>query len=375
MKTSSFRTILVTAACFSLLSRAFAAAPDGWTEGFTDEVRAKAEKEKQCMLLFFTGSDWCPACQTMAKDVLSSEDFRNFAQKTLLTVWLDFPRNVKQKPALRKANEQLLDRMLGETASFPVTILLDQKGKILGRINGSMPVKVYLTCLRELMNLPPAFQAVRENRKDDLEKVLQGKAPILVTPTTRTPILLFAITEKAPAEIVKTVLQAPVNVNQGDINGMTPLLAATDIAREEVMDLLLKAKADPNRADRRGITPLALAIRNSDLKKVRKLAAAGANVNKPILGGKMLPIHLAVRTGDREVVRFLLEKRADPNRADSEGNTALHYAAALNDAGMISILLRAKANPAVRNKEEKTPADLTSDEQIKALLPAPSSGK
>ena len=376
MKISLLRTILFTAACFSFLSPVFAAAPDGWTEGFTDEVRTKAEKEKRYILLFFTGSDWCPACQTLEKDVLRSEAFLSFAQKNLLTVWLDFPKSGKQNPALRKANEQLLDKMLGETTSFPVTILLDPKGKILGRINGAMPAKVYLACLKELKYLPPAFQAVRENRKDDLEKIFsQGNTPVLVTPTTRTPLLLFAITENAPEEIVKAVLQGPVNVNQGDINGKTPLLAAADTGSEAVMDLLLKSKADPNCADRRGVTPLAMAIRNRDLKKVWMLVEAGAIVNKPILGGKMLPIHLAVRTGDREVVRFLLEKRANPNRADSEGNTALHYAAALNDAGMTSTLLRAKASPAIRSKEGKIPADLTSDEQVKALLAAPSSKK
>lgn len=376
MKTNLFRSILFSAACFSFLTPVFAAAPDGWTEGFTDEVREKAEKEKRYILLFFTGSDWCPACQTLEKDVLKSDAFLNFAQKNLLTVWLDFPKSTKQNPTLRKANEQLLDRMLGETTSFPVTILLDPKGKILGRINGAMPVKAYMACLKELRNLPPAFQAVRENRKDDLERIFApGNTPVLVMPTTRTPLLLFAVTENAPEEIVKTVLQGPVNVNQGDINGKTPLLAAADTGSEAVMDLLLKAKADPNRANRRGVTPLAMAIRNRDLKKVRMLVEAGAIVNKPILGGKMLPIHLAVRTGDREIVRFLLERKANLNRADSEGNTALHYAAALNDAGMTSILLRAKANPSIRSKDGKIPADLTSDEQVRALLAAPSSKK
>lgn len=369
MKTGSLRSILITAVCFSVLSAAFAAAPDGWTEGFSDEVQAKTGKENRCVLLLFTGSDWCPACRTLKQNVLESEKFRSFAEKELLPVWIDFPRQARQEPAIRKANEQLLDKILGENAAFPTTVLLNPKGKILGKIVGATSVDAYLASLKEMKDLPPAFLAVRENRKDDLRKLFEsGVRPDSATQVSKTPLLLYAVTEKASDDIVSAILTAGAKVDQGDINGMTPLLAASDMGSENVMDLLLKAKADPNLGDRRGITPLALAVSNGDLKKVNRLTEAGADVNKPILGGRLTPLLLSIRAGKKNVTLVLLSKGANPNGADPEGNTPLHYAAALNDPGMTWALLQAKANPAVRNKSGKLPADLTSSGQVRNQL-------
>ena len=203
MKTSSLRRILFTAVCCSFFCSAFAAAPDGWSEGFSDEIQAKAEKEKRCILLLFTGSDWCPACRALKKNVLESEVFLRFAEKGLLPVWIDFPRQTKQDPAIRKSNEELLDKYLGEDAAFPTTVLLDPKGKILGKIVGAMSPEAYIASLRELKELPPAFKAVRENRKDDLLKLFEaGVRPNSFTRTSRTSLLLYAVTNKVSDDIV-----------------------------------------------------------------------------------------------------------------------------------------------------------------------------
>lgn len=376
MKMNSLRSILFTAVCCSFFSAAFAAAPEGWTEGFTDQVREKAEKENRCVLLLFTGSDWCPACRVLEKNVLGSENFVKLTEKEILPVWVDFPRQMKQKPSLRKSNEELLDKLLGENAAFPTTVLLDPKGKVLGKIVGAVSADAYMALLKEMRELPPEFLAVRENRKDDLLKLFRsGVRPDSATKVSKIPLLLYAVTEQASEDTVSAILSAGANVDQGDVNGMTPLLAASDAGSEKIMDLLLKAKADPNRGDRKGITPLALAIRNGDGKKVKRLVEAGAAVNAPIMGGRLTPLILAVRTGKRDVVLFLLGKRADPNKADAEGNTPLHYAAALNDTGMTGTLLQAKANRALRNKEGKLPADLTGSGQIRNMLNPPAAKK
>ena len=376
MRTKSLRKIFFTAVCCSFLSGSFAAAPDGWTEGFSDAVQAKAEKENRCVLLLFTGSDWCPACRELKKNVLDSEVFRRFAEKELVPVWIDFPRKEKQANPLRKANEALLDKFLGEDAAFPTTVLLDPKGKVLGRIVGAMPADAYLASIREINEMPPAFQAVRDNRKDDLLRLFEsGVRPDSVTKVSGTPLLLYAVTEKATDDIVSAILKAGANVNQPDVNGTTPLHAAADTGSGKSMEILLKAKADPDVCDLRGITPLALAIRNGDFQKVKALVNAGASVNKPILNGRATPLLLAVRVGRKNIIAFLLEKGADPNQADPEGNTPLHYAAALNNPSAVQALLEAKADPSIRSKAGKRPSDLTSDAQVMELLKMPSGKK
>ena len=376
MKTKSLRSMLAAALCCGFLSTVFAAVPQGWTEGFSGDVQAKAEKEDRCILLLFTGSDWCPACRALKKNVLETEEFLRFAEKELIPVWIDFPKKERLAPAIRKSNEQLLDKFLGANAAFPTTVLLDPKGKVLGKIVGAMSADAYLATIREMKDMPPAFQAVRDNRKDDLINLFEsGVSADSVTKVSGTPLLLYAVTEKASDDIVSAILKAGANVNQADVNGTTPLHAAADAGSASTLELLLKAKADPNVSDRRGITPLALAIRSGDLEKVRALVSAGVSVNEPMLGGRVTPLILAVRVGKRNVVTFLLTKKADPNLADPEGNTPLHYAAALNDPGVTMILLQAKAKPAIRNKGGKLPSDLTSSKQVLDLLKAPAAKK
>ncbi|RWS09895.1 Tankyrase-1-like protein [Dinothrombium tinctorium] len=72
----------------------------------------------------------------------------------------------------------------------------------------------------------------------------------------------------------------------------------------------------------------------------------------------MAPLHKAVILGHIDVVEFILEKFPETiNARDREGRTALHYAAATtnrNGAKIYKILLRAGADPRVRDNNNKT---------------------
>jgi ankyrin repeat protein len=57
------------------------------------------------------------------------------------------------------------------------------------------------------------------------------------------------------------------------------------------------------------------------------------------------PVADAAQKGDADAVRALLEKGADPNAAQADGMTALHWAAEQDDAALASLLLYAGANP------------------------------
>ena len=85
------------------------------------------------------------------------------------------------------------------------------------------------------------------------------------------------------------------------------------------------------------------------------------------------PLHWAVSTGNAGTVTALLKAGADPGVRTENGETPLHWAAFLNsDAGAITAaLLKAGADPAARDKNGKTPlhrASSTAD--IIALLKA-----
>jgi hypothetical protein len=75
-----------------------------------------------------------------------------------------------------------------------------------------------------------------------------------------------------------------------------------------------------------GASALTTAARAGRLPVVRLLLARGADPNRAD-GYGHLPLHRAVGAGHEQVVRLLLDHRADPRAKDLYGDTALHWAA------------------------------------------------
>jgi protein disulfide-isomerase len=90
------------------------------------QALAQAAIEKKRVLLDFTGSDWCPYCIQMDKEVLTQPDFRAFAARKLILVKLDFPRKKQMPPAEAEQNQKLQQEFSIE--GFPTYVLLDPAG-------------------------------------------------------------------------------------------------------------------------------------------------------------------------------------------------------------------------------------------------------
>jgi rhodanese-related sulfurtransferase/thioredoxin-related protein len=101
---------------------------------FTDlpRAQARAKTEGKSVLLFFHGSDWCPPCVEMQRQVFDSPEFAQYARRALVLVDVDFPERLQQDQELRHANRALkarfnLSREPGE--GFPTIVLLNEAGE------------------------------------------------------------------------------------------------------------------------------------------------------------------------------------------------------------------------------------------------------
>ena len=106
------------------------------------------------------------------------------------------------------------------------------------------------------------------------------------------------------------------NLNQSARSGITPLHAAVINSNLYQVKLLLDGGAEPNLADREGSTPLHSAVtrdRNDSFSVVKLLTERGADVNMANSYGHT-PLHGAALNCRNEVVKFLLERGADPYR-------------------------------------------------------------
>lgn len=55
----------------------------------------------------FTGSDWCGWCKKLKREVFDLPEFKNWADKNVILLELDYPRRVPQSEEIRKQNREL----------------------------------------------------------------------------------------------------------------------------------------------------------------------------------------------------------------------------------------------------------------------------
>lgn len=103
-----------------------------WNANF-EEVKAKAITEDKNILLVFSGSDWCGPCMKLDKAVWKSPEFQAEADKNWIVYKADFPKKKANQlsPELTESNNKLAEKY-NKNGSFPLVVLLDKKGKVIG---------------------------------------------------------------------------------------------------------------------------------------------------------------------------------------------------------------------------------------------------
>ena len=134
--------------CFCLITISFA----NWQPDF-EKAKQIAHDRHQLILLNFSGSDWCGPCIRMRKEIFDNELFSVMADSLLVLVNADFPRNKKNQlqKTVQAQNERLADKYNAE-GKFPLTLLLDENGKVLKTWDGlpSEPVTVFISDIKKI---------------------------------------------------------------------------------------------------------------------------------------------------------------------------------------------------------------------------------
>lgn len=98
------------------------------TEFYIDQQEcqkfAKANDLK--ILMIFAGSDWCKPCIKFKRDILESDEFKNYSSGHLAILYLDFPAKKKNKlPKEQTEHNEALAEQYNKSGIFPKIILFD----------------------------------------------------------------------------------------------------------------------------------------------------------------------------------------------------------------------------------------------------------
>lgn len=107
-----------------------------WTNDYQAAL-VQAKAQNKLVLLDFTGSDWCPYCQLLHKEVFTTPAFQEFADRNYILVRVDFPHQKQLSESVKEQNESLRERFKVNT--YPTLIVLNAEGKGLGRHVGYNP--------------------------------------------------------------------------------------------------------------------------------------------------------------------------------------------------------------------------------------------
>ena len=125
-----------------------------WSENYLQARKAAAAK-KIPMLILFSGSDWCPPCMRLDKNILDTKEFASYAGKGKFVLFkADFPRTKKKPAAIAQQNQQLMQ--IYRVQGVPTIILAGADGKEFAR-TGFIPVDVkkYIEHLETLLKKAP----------------------------------------------------------------------------------------------------------------------------------------------------------------------------------------------------------------------------
>ncbi|UJR14534.1 hypothetical protein I4U23_001530 [Adineta vaga] len=178
---------------------------------------------------------------------------------------------------------------------------------------------------------------------------LSGITPLLMVAEVGWPDILDILLQRGAA-----VDSAPAGkrAEENKIAGSTPLIGATKYNHPDCVKRLLAHHANPNHQNQSGISALMLAAEQGYFECVKLLVQAGADLELAPSGQLALtmnlcgqtPLFCAAKEGRTEIVKYLLDRGANPRVQNHYGVSALWIPAQKGMLQVVELLLNAGAD-------------------------------
>src|SRR5215469_609200 len=208
----------------------------------------------------------------------------------------------------------------------------------------------------------PLWQACLNASAPMVELLLQaGANPNQALQNGETPLMIAAHTGNL--DVLRLLLTRGANVNAKEASrGQNALMRAVAEDHPDTVELLIQNHPDVKARSSNGFTPLLFAAQQGNVRSAELLLKAGADVNDTAPDGiagdtnarslykpntEAGALLVAIDSGHEAMARFLVEHGADVNHSGA-GRTPLHSAVQQKMPDLVKLLLEHKANPNIR---------------------------
>jgi ankyrin repeat protein len=192
----------------------------------------------------------------------------------------------------------------------------------------------------------------------------------------QTPLMYAAA--KGHISVVDQLLRNRAKIDAMDRDGMTALHHAVMQEHNAVTQLLLKRGATIDFGRQEKVSVLRTAVRTGNIDLVRQLLEHIANLERRSSSGvhkgnRNTPLHFSSEIGKVNVMRYLLDNGAEINARNPDQETPLHVAASRGEIEASQLLVRKGASVDARSSSGKTPLHVAaamrySDETLLGIL-------
>ena len=204
------------------------------------------------------------------------------------------------------------------------------------------------------------------------KKNAQYMNEIINTVDTNKKSPLHVVAKCGHVNLLNVLLNRGFSVHFRDKFLRTPLHMACQFGRETCADELLKAKSDVYAKDSIGRTCLHYACCSDSVNLVTLILGMEPDMVQCRDTYGRTPLHYSVWNGTSvqgDIIVKLLEANAEVDAVDDEDMTPLHFAADAGKGKIIPLLLKAGANPFIKDgRTHKNSLELASTDRIREII-------
>jgi ankyrin repeat protein len=216
-------------------------------------------------------------------------------------------------------------------------------------------------------NVKKMFEFVKNNRTQDLRQLLQTFRGVNLVDLTTGDTPLHIACQLGNKDIALLLIQCGANPALKNNNDQTPFdLVENETLKENLQEQYNLTQMLFNDVENDSLPEIEQILDRLPANQVSILVNSRTNPDSTQQGET--PLHIAVKAGNKEMVKFLLDYGADVNAGDKYEATPLHFACRNGDGYIARMLVEFGGDLTIKAIDGRTPLDACKTNELRIDL-------